>query len=309
MRRALLRPGLVATVLSATLLLAGCASSAPEGGGPAGSTSGGKIAVVTSTNVYGNIAEVVGGNAVAVTSIVSDPAQDPHSYQASTKIALQLSKAQLVIENGGGYDDFVDTMLKAGKGSPVVLNAVAISGLQAPAGGELNEHIWYSLPSVAKIADQVATELGRIDPARSDEFRSNAETFDDQLDVLVAAEAKLKDAHAGEGLGITEPVPLYLTEAAGLINLTPPAFSKAVEEGEDVSVAVLEQTLSLYRDGKVAVLVDNEQTSGPVTDQVIAAAKQAGVPVVPVTETLPQGQTYLSWMQDNLTRLGRALEQ
>jgi zinc/manganese transport system substrate-binding protein len=222
-------------------------------------------------------------------------------------VALQLSKAKLVIENGGGYDDFVATMLKSGKNTPTVLNAVDISGLQAPAGGELNEHVWYSLPSVKKLADRIAAELGRVDPARAATFTTNAKAFTTGVDKLIASEAQLKGRYAGQGVGLTEPVPLYLLEAVGLEDKTPEEFSEAIEEGDDVSAAVLKKTLDLYANREVKALVYNEQTSGPVTEQVKAAADRAGIPVVPVTETLPQGQTYLSWMQGNVERVGQAL--
>jgi zinc/manganese transport system substrate-binding protein len=312
MRRHLLGAGLVAATVSTVLALGACGSSAPADPDPSGSSSAAgsgdsTIPVVASTNVYGSIAEAVGGDAVQVTSIISNPEQDPHSYEANTQVALQLSKAKLVIENGGGYDDFVDTMLKSSKNTPTVLNAVDISGLQAPAGGELNEHIWYSLPSVKKIADRMATELGRVDSGRAGTFTANARAFNSEVDKLIASEAQLKSKHAGQGVGLTEPVPLYLLEAAGLQDKTPEEFSDAIEEGDDVSAAVLKETLDLYADREVKALVYNEQTSGPVTEQVKAAADRAGIPVVAVTETLPQGQTYLSWMRGNVDRLGQAL--
>jgi zinc/manganese transport system substrate-binding protein len=315
MPRQLLGAGLLAATVSLVLTLGACGSGVSSGTSGAGSTGsssdavagGAKISVVTSTNVYGHLAQVVGGDAVQVTSIISDPAQDPHSYEANTQVALQLSKAKLVIENGGGYDDFVDTMIASSRNKPTVLNAVTVSGLQAPAGGDLNEHVWYSFPSMQKIADRISTELGKTDPARARTFAANAKTFNGGLDKLIADEAQLKRTYGGQGVGLTEPVPLYLLDAIGLDNKTPQEFSEAIEEGDDVSAAVLKETLDLYVNKEVKALVYNEQTTGPVTEQLKAAAEQAGVAVVPVTETLPQGKTYLSWMQGNLDSISRAL--
>jgi len=304
-----LRTGLLAGALCGVLALAGCGTSTADSGpASSGGTADGKITVVASTNVYGNIAEVVGGDAVQVTSIVSNPGQDPHSYEGNPQVTLQLSKAALVIENGGGYDDFVDTMLEAGQGNPVVLNAVEVSGLQAAEGEELNEHVWYHLPSAQRLADRVAAELGRAAPDRAATFTANAERFRTELDTVIASEARVKSRHQGEGVAITEPVPVYLLEAMGLVDKTPAEFSEAVEEGEDVSAAVLKEALDLYADDQVAALVYNEQTSGPVTEQVKAAAERAGTPVVPVTETLPEGETYVSWMTSNVSRVGAALD-
>ncbi|HYP46110.1 MAG TPA: zinc ABC transporter substrate-binding protein [Propionibacteriaceae bacterium] len=265
------------------------------------------IVVVASTNVYGDIAQTVGGDAVHVTSIISDPTQDPHSYEANTQVALQLSKAKLVIENGGGYDDFVDTMLRSTKNQPAVVNAVEVTGLRPAAGEQLNEHVWYSLSSVQQVATRVARELATIDPSRASTFTANASTFNAGVDKLLSAQAQNKERYAGAGVAITEPVPLYLLEAAGLQNMTPEEFSEAIEEGEDVPTAVLKRTLDLFAERQVKALVYNEQTSGPVTEQVTSAAERAGIAVMPVTETLPQGQTYLTWMRSNISRLGQAL--
>ncbi|WP_284454682.1 metal ABC transporter solute-binding protein, Zn/Mn family [Actinomadura madurae] len=119
--------------------------------------------------------------------------------------------------------------------------------------------------------------------------------------------AALKAAHSGEAVAITEPVPGYLLEAAGLANETPEEFSEAIEEGDDVSPRVLRDTLALFADKKVKALVYNAQTSGPQTERVQRAAKDGGVPVVPVTETLPAGQDYLTWMDGTITALQKAL--
>ncbi|WP_020137153.1 metal ABC transporter solute-binding protein, Zn/Mn family [Streptomyces sp. 351MFTsu5.1] len=292
-------------------LLAGCGSTSASGSGgsaSAGPAASSKIAVVASTNVYGDIVSRIGGDKVSVTSVISDPDQDPHSYEASTQNQLALSKAKVVVENGGGYDDFVDRMLKSGGNSSAeVINAVKVSGKTAPEGGELNEHVWYDFPTVAKIADRMSAALGKADPANSAFYATNAEAFKARLKPLEAKEAQIKKEHAGEGIAITEPVPLYMTAASGLVDRTPPAFSEAVEEGTDVSPKVLQEALALFSGRKVEALVYNEQTSGPQTEKSEQAARAAGIPVVPVTETLPSGKDYLGWMTSNVDALANAL--
>ncbi|WP_327693236.1 metal ABC transporter solute-binding protein, Zn/Mn family [Streptomyces sp. NBC_00459] len=301
----------LALITGASLaLLAGCGSSSDSGGDGSGAqepVASSKIAVVASTNVYGDIVEQIGGAKVDVTSIISDPDQDPHSYEANTQNQLALSKAKVVVENGGGYDDFVDRMLKSGGSSAEVINAVKVSGKTAPKGGELNEHVWYDFPTVAKIADRVAAALGKADAGDAALFNKNAEAFKAKLTVLETKEARIKKEHAGEGIAITEPVPLYLTTASGLVNKTPEQFSEAIEEGDDVSPRVLQATLAVFSDKEVEALVYNEQTSGPQTEKSKAAAKAAGIPVVPVTETLPAGENYLGWMTSNVDALASAL--
>ncbi|MFE9132488.1 metal ABC transporter solute-binding protein, Zn/Mn family [Streptomyces sp. NPDC007148] len=292
-------------------LLAGCGSSSDSGGDGNGQTpvSSSAVPVVASTNVYGDIVKRIGGDHVEVTSIISDPSQDPHSYEANTQNQLTLSKAKVVIENGGGYDDFVDKMLKSGGNtSAEVINAVEVSGKTAPKGGELNEHVWYDFPTVARIADRIAAALSKADPADAASFTQNAETFKTGLQSLEAKEAQIKKEHSGESVAITEPVPLYVIEASGLVNKTPEEFSEAIEEGDDVSPKVLQETLGLFSGKEVQALVYNEQTSGPQTERTESAARSAGVPVVPVTETLPQGKDYLGWMTANVDALASALD-
>ncbi|MFD7244594.1 metal ABC transporter solute-binding protein, Zn/Mn family [Streptomyces massasporeus] len=296
----------LALLTSASLaLLAGCGSSSDSADGK---STPARVAVVASTNVYGDIARRIGGDRVDVTSVISDPDQDPHSYEADPQNQLALSKAKVVIENGGGYDDFVDHMLKGGHNdSAEVINAVDVSGRTAPEDGELNEHVWYDFPTVAKVADRISTALAEADPGDAAVFEKNTAAFKAKLEPLEAREAQIKKAHGGDGVAITEPVPLYMIEASGLVNRTPAEFSEAIEEGDDVSPRVLQESLALFSGKKVKALVYNEQTSGPQTEKAEAAAEAAGIPVVPVTETLPKGKDYLGWMAANLDALASAL--
>jgi zinc/manganese transport system substrate-binding protein len=300
---------LTALAAATALALSGCASASTDGGGTDEPTNDSGVRIVASTNVYGDIAEQIGGDRVSVTSIIDNPDKDPHEYEADARTQLALSKAQLVIENGGGYDDFVDTMLSAADNKIAsVLNAADISGYdQEPADGEFNEHMWYDFPTVQKLSDELVNQLSAIDPDGAASYEKNAETFDSQLAALEQQEQDIKASFDTAGAAITEPVPLYLLTASGLVNKTPDAFSEAIEEGTDVPADVLKQTQQLFATGEVKVLVYNEQTSGAQTELVLTAAKDAGVPVVPVTETLPDGTDYISWMTTNLNALQGAL--
>jgi len=302
-----------APVAALALTLAACGgqaapspatSDAPSSAGASSS----KVAVVASTDVYGSIAQAIGGDAIQVTSIIDDPDKDPHEYTADVQNQLALSKATVVIENGGGYDDFVDTMLKSGSSKATVINAADLSGYdQNPKQGEFNEHLWYDFPTVEKVVDTFTADLGQAAPAEAATFTANAQSFKTKLSALEAKEAAIKTAHAGDGVAITEPVPLYLLSASGLVNKTPGEFSEAIEEDTDVSPSVLNQTLKLFSDKQIKLLAYNEQTTGPQTEAVLKAAKQNNIAVVPVTETLPAGKDYLTWMGDNLQAVSDAL--
>jgi zinc/manganese transport system substrate-binding protein len=264
------------------------------------------VRVVASTDVYGDLVQTVGGDRVDVTSVIDDPAADPHSYEASVRTQLAVSQADLVVENGGGYDDFMETLLAAVEAHPEVLTAVDVAGLDPDADG-FNEHVWYDLAAMSELTGQVADALAGIDPDGAATYTANAQRLRDGIAGLVSREEEARTTIEGAGVAITEPVPGHLLDALCARDLTPPAFSEAVEEGDDVSPAVLRHTLGLFTGGEVRALVYNEQSSGPETEQVLAAARAAGVAVVGVTETLPAGEDYLSWMGGNLDAVVAAL--
>jgi zinc/manganese transport system substrate-binding protein len=292
----------VATVLVAPTLTA-CRSSAGTGAKDA-------VSVVASTDVWADVAVQVagdqGGHAVRITSVINDPVQDPHSYEANARDRIALDRADIVIENGGGYDDFVGKLLGDASGRTTI-DAVTLAGNRAEVDGQPNEHVWYDFPTVAAVASKIADALKTHDPVHATIYQRNLRSFLDALAGLERREARLAQTHAGVGVAITEPVSLYLLHACGLVNRTPPQFSGAVEEGTDVAPRVLQQTLALFATHQVRALVYNEQTVDVATTRVSGAAKAAGIPLVGVTETLPRGQSYLSWMNANLTALENAL--
>jgi zinc/manganese transport system substrate-binding protein len=291
---------LVAAAATCALVTTGCADASSA------EASSASVAVVASTDVWGDIAATVGGRRVNVSSLVTSPDQDPHTYTASARDELAVSKADVVVENGGGYDDFMNQLVAAAKADPTVIDAVDVSGLTAH-GGEPNEHVWYDLHAAQKVARAMAAAFGKVDPAHAADYASNARSFDSVIDRLIRRESVLKRQVEGLGVAVTEPVPLYMLDAIGVADETPAAFSRAVEEGGDVSVATLDTTLGLLTGHRVAALVVNEQTADPFTERVKAAATAAGVPIVGVTETLPDDVHYPAWMAHNLDHLDTAL--
>lgn len=329
--RSIRRPlPLLGLAAASALVLAGCA-----GGSAAGGEGDGGVAVVASTNVYGQITEEIGGDLVQVTSLVTNESQDPHSFEPSARDQLTVSKADLVIENGGGYDAFVDALIDASGSEAPVVTAVEYShdwpeneghdaeptedadhadedaGHADEHGHEhiegFNEHVWYDPHTVVHVAEAIAAELSELDPAGADTYAANAEAFGAGIEALEASLAELDAAHAGARVFATEPVPGYLVAAAGLEDVTPEAFSEAVEEGQDVPPATLLESLELIDGGDVRVVLTNTQTAGAETAQIVDEAGARGIPTVAFSETLPEGQTYLSWMQANIEALKEAL--
>jgi zinc/manganese transport system substrate-binding protein len=305
------RVTLLAALAGATALaLAGCgqggsAPAAPSQAAP--SQAGGTVGIVATTDVYGSIAGAIGGSHAKVTSIIHSPDADPHEYETTPADAAAVSEAKLLIQNGGGYDDFAGKLVTASGGRPTVIDVSQLSGLDT--GTDFNEHVFYSLPTVAKLADTISTDLSTVDPANATEYRANAAAFRTKLDGLNGRLAAIRTAHPGARIAITEPVPLYLTAQAGLTNATPEPFSHAIEEGNDPPAAVLQQTLALFTGpGKVSALLLNGQTESSATGQVEQAANSGDVPVVKVTETLPAGtMDYVTWIGGEIDQLATAL--
>jgi len=310
----------LAAVAASALLLAGCAGGATSAGT---STAGGRVQVVASTNVYGSIAEAVGGDAVQVTSMIASVSQDPHDFEASAHDQLLVQRAGLVIENGGGYDPFMQTLVKASGSTAPVITAAVLSP-EYPSDGNLdshkddadhahdhlegfNEHVFYDPAVMAKVAQEIADRLAKLEPAHAASFEANAKSFAAGTAKIQATLAEIATAHGGAGVFVTEPLPLYLADAAGLDNKTPAAFSEAVEEGQDVPPATLLSALRTIASGDVAVVITNAQAAGAETTQVEEKAKGANVPVLRFSEILPDGMTYLEWMQGNADALGKAL--
>lgn len=299
------RRTVIIAAAAATMLLAGCST--------AGTTlppASGAVEVVTSTDVYGDVVQAIGGDKVHITAILHTTGQDPHSYQATTQDKLAVSRAKLLVENGGGYDDFFSTPAADTTRDRQLIDVTRLSGLspQPTAGADFNEHLWYNFDTMTAFADTVSKDLGGIDPADTATYAANAEKFKADLAKLKARTAVLKAHHTGEAIAITEPVPLYLLKAAGLVNKTPADYSHAIEAGHDVPVSTMKDTLDLITTRSVKFLAYNNQTEGPQTTALKAAATSAGVPVIDFSETLPAAQTYLQWMTANIDHIDQTLQ-
>ncbi|WP_422933630.1 metal ABC transporter solute-binding protein, Zn/Mn family [Sinomonas sp. P47F7] len=303
---------LASSLVAGALALSACGAPSAASPNSSSAASSAPIAVVTSTNVYGDIVKQIGGDKVSVTSLISKSSQDPHSYEATSQDRVAVSKAKLVVLNGAGYDDFMTKLANEAKlAGDGILNAVDASGLRSGSSAsptpEFNEHIWYSQAAMKKVADTIADRLGKLDAADAQSFKDRATQWEGKLAGVTSKLDAIKSAHHGEGVAITEPVPLYLLEAAGLENETPEEFSAASEAGNDVPPAALKGLQDLLRGHDVKLLAFNPQTE---TQQIVALkkfAEDAKLPVVDFYETMPDGTDYVAWMTANADALAKAL--
>lgn len=270
-----------------------------------GSGSGSGLAVVASTNVYGDIAAQIGGPRVHVTSILDDPNADPHLFEPGTRSGLAVSRARVAIQNGAGYDDF---MLKLEHAAPSGRRiVVTVADLLRVHGHEADPHLWYDLPRIPHIAAAIAAALERSDPKHAKAYELGLAQFLARLQPLLTTLARDFTTLAGKSVATTEPLPDYLLTAIGVRNLAPSGFTRAIEDGTEPAPGAVAAMDALIDNRAVDALLYNSQAVSPVTARVRSAARRNHIPVVAVSETLPPGEDFQQWQGRQLRELERAL--
>lgn len=285
-------------VLGCTLALAGAGNAQAH-------SENDPVQVVAAENVYGNIVQQIGGRLVSVTSVLSDPNADPHLFEPGTRNGLAVAQARLVIQNGLGYDAFMDKLERASPSSHRLV--VTIADALRIQGANANPHLWYDVPKLNVIAEAITAGLVDADPAHGAAYRSGRDRFVKSLQPLRGLVTQIERRFKGAPVAYTEPVPGYLTAAGGLTNRAPQAFTRAVEDGTEPAPQAVAAMDALVTGHKIKVLLYNSQTVTPVTERVRTAALHAGIPVVGVTETLPPHRTFQQWQLAQTRALYRAL--
>lgn len=293
---------LVIGALIISLSLSACVPSA-NSSDPT-NISAGLISVVAAENFYGDIARQIGGGHVSVTSLLSDPNIDPHEYESSVQNAMAVSDAQLVIENGDGYDAWMDKLLSASPNpNRIVLTAAELVQHKLPD----NVHYWYSPDNMQNVAQAITDSLKKLDPKDQSDFDSDLALFKQSLNPIRQSIRAISSKYRGTPIALTETVYLYQTELIGLNVLTAFEFQKAVAEGNDPPADTVATFNNQLAQRQVKVLIYNSQTVTPVTTNLQNEAKQMNIPIVAVSETMPSGKTYQQWMLDQLKNLLGAL--
>lgn len=282
----------VAVATAGTLALSGCGQSHERSGA---------LTAVASTDAWASVAQAVTGDHAKVSALVSGADTDPHSFEVTPAAAAQVQDATLVVYNGDGYDPFIDKLLKDGE--PRV-NAYQLLPADS---ADKNEHVFYSLRTAQQVANNVADDLAKADPGNAGSYHANAKTFGQQLDSIASLQEDVATKYRGKAILATEPVASHLVSRCGLVDRTPHAFAEAAEQGQDPSPADVAAALDLISTKQVAALLFNPQTAGSVTNQIKQAAESHGVPVVTVTETLPEGTDYVTWQRRTTEQLAAAL--
>jgi zinc/manganese transport system substrate-binding protein len=292
-------PALIAV---AALVAAGCSAHAADS--PA--SAHGRIVAVGAENEYANVISQIGGKYVRVTAIESNPNTDPHTFEASASVSQVVSAAQLVVQNGIGYDTYMNKIEAASpNANRKVIDVQKLLGLP---DSTPNPHLWYSPTTMPAVARAIASDLSALQPAHASYFRANQAKFITSLRPWLQAIAAFKARYAGTPVAVTEPVGDYLLQAMGTRILTPFRLQADVMNGVDLPAQYVSLEDNLFKDHKVKVFVYNQQVVDSVTQSFLAAAHGAGIPVVGVYETMPvPGYHYQSWMLAEVHALQRAV--
>ena len=276
------------------------------------------VNVLASVDQWGDIVAELGGACANVTTLLASSSVDPHDYEPSPADAAKFEGAQLIVINGGHYDEWAAKLAASSAPDAPVVEAVELSAEHDEAGhehdegghdhGALNPHVWYDPTAVTAVADAVTTELKKLAPQAADYFAERrsalAEAFTPYDDTIAA----IKASATGKTYAATEAVFDPMAAALGLQNKTPQGYQTASNNETDPSPADLNAFLTLLRDKGVDVLIYNTQTEGSVPEQIRATAEEAGVPVVEVTETVAPGtDSFEAWQVDQLRSLAKAL--
>ena len=271
---------------------------------PLASACASPLKVLAAENFYGDIARQIGGPDIDVKSILSNPDQDPHLFEASPSVARSIAEADIVIANGVDYDPWMDKLLAA-TASPK--RKVIVAGDVAGRKSGDNPHLWYDLAVSKAVAKALAENLAQVLPDKAADFQKREAEFEDSLKQLEAEIAKISLAHAGTPVAAIEPVFGYMLDSMSL-DVREKSFQLAVMNDAEPSVSDVARFEDDLKARVVKLFIYNKQATDPVAERLMALAKTGGVPVVAVTETMPEGVTYQQWLNNEVAAVAKALD-
>lgn len=262
------------------------------------------INILAAENFYGQAAQAVGGDRVAVESVIVAPGTDPHDYDPTPSVARHVANARIVIMNGADYDPWMARLVDANQvAGRTVIDVAALAGHKP---GD-NPHVWYDPKAMPAMVKALTADLVTLDPAGKDGYEQRRDAFLASLAPIAARAAEMRQKYAGTPVVATEPVFGYMAEALGL-KMENEAFQTAVMNETEPAASDVAAMENAIRERKVKVLFYNSQVEDAFTRNLAALAKSSGVPLVPVTETEPEGKSFPQWMLETLDATAKALD-
>ena len=295
--RSVAHAGVVAVV---ALALASCNSLTSS------TRTSGIVRAVGAESQYANLISQIGGRYVSVAAIMSNPSTDPHTFEVSTSVAQTLASAQLVVQNGLGYDAFMNQLESASPSSS--RRVIEVQTLLGLPNSTKNPHLWYDPSFMVKVASQIETDLASAAPSHAKYFATRLAAFQTSMQTLDVTIRAFRARFAGTAVATTEPVADYLLTTLGLKNETPFRFQADIMNGVDPSPEDIAFQQRLFTTHRVAMFCYNAQVNSSVTLSLRSIAEAARVPVVAVYETMPTpGYDYQTWMAAEISAMTRAL--
>lgn len=278
--------GLV-TLLS--LIMVGCSNKQNS------TSQSDKISIVTTTNVYSDIAKNIVGKYGTATAIIDKSSVDPHDFDPTTADAKKVAQANIIVANGLGYDSWMNKLAKSVDKKPVLVGE-DLMGLKS---GD-NPHIWYNLDMPTKYVDYLVKRLSKLDKKHATYFKENGEKYLAKIDKIKKLVKANKDDQ--KPVFVSEPVFDYALQEAGY-KIGDKKFEEAIENGTDPSPKTINEMNNAIKEKKIAFFVNNTQASSSTVKSFVKLAKKNNIPVLNVRETIPNNTTYLAWMKENYQKL------
>ena len=296
----------IATLVVACAVVFSTALCLSAPGDASASTKSRVIVAVGAENEYANVLSQIGGVYVKVSSILDDPNTDPHTFEASASVAEEIGRAQLIVQNGVGYDGFMNK-IEAASPNPKRKIVVAQDVLDLPTDTP-NPHLWYSPKTMPAVASALAKDLEKLDPSHAAYFQKNLASFRTSLQPWFRAIATFKSKHGAAPVAVTEPVADYLLRAMGLRILTPFVFQADIMNGVDPAPEDISLEEGFFTKHQAKVFCYNQQVVDSLTAAMKQSATSAKVPVVGVYETMPTpGYDYQTWMLAEVNAIDAAI--
>ncbi|MEA2778497.1 MAG: zinc/manganese transport system substrate-binding protein [Rhodospirillaceae bacterium] len=284
-----------AAAVATAVVLASSLASAQSGGKP--------LKIVAAENFYGDLAQQLGGSDVKVTSILSNPNQDPHTFEASSSTARDIADAEIIIYNGADYDPWMANLLSASRSTHRKI--IIVADLTHRKSGD-NPHLWYDPATMPALAKALVAVYELSDPAHKADYENRFKAFQESLQPMIGKMDEMRRKYAGLEVAATEPVFGYMADALGL-KMRNRSFQMAVMNGTEPSASDVAAFENDLRTREVKVLFYNSQVADDLTARLQKLARDSGVPVVGITETQPAGASYQGWMTGQLDALEKAL--
>ncbi|RYM05815.1 metal ABC transporter substrate-binding protein [Sporolactobacillus sp. THM7-7] len=292
---------LISSIIFLLGILAGC-GNASSNSSQSDKNGSSKIKIVAAEDFYGEVAKAVGGDHVTVTSIINKPSMDPHNFEPTPDIAKNVHLARVVVYNGIGYDGWMNDLVSSGNSDKTLIR-VAEDVMNKKDGDD--EHVWYNPETMPKLANAIADRLAKIDPDHAHDFHQNAKDYQESIKPVSDLVEKLSQKSDNQNVDVSEPVFDYMIEALGYKTKNN-HFKQAVEEGTDPSPRDIQEMQRDIESKRIVFFVSNIQEMSPTVEKMVNLAEKKDVPVVKITETLPEGKNYKTWMLDALNQVEKA---